>query len=260
MSADEFTPKSRVKAGRGRRVAVTGLATVAAAGLAAAPAAAASGKIHACYSKSSGAMSYSKKGKCGKGSKAISWNKTGKTGKTGATGATGAQGAAGATGATGPQGPQGGITAAYTNYTELSFSSYLQLNSGSQVVGAIAPAATGTYEATAAAGNYQTGSGYYACVLATSSKSFAPAMYNYGEIDSPRSDEIVNTGTFTAGATRPIQQICFGFGATAENYADEMTVEALNTDVKTGSVRKAVAYRQQLRHGPAVRSAQRAKK
>jgi uncharacterized coiled-coil protein SlyX len=58
-------------------------------------------KIHACVVKKGpdkGAMHFSRKGKCGKGEKKLSWNKKGKAGK---------QGSAGPKGETGPEGPSG---------------------------------------------------------------------------------------------------------------------------------------------------------
>ena len=64
--------------------------------------------ITVCANKSSGAMRYSKAGKCnGKKETKLTLGQQGPAGATGATGATGAAGAAGATGATGATGAAG---------------------------------------------------------------------------------------------------------------------------------------------------------
>lgn len=118
MGAEQRARVTRAKISRGQRIAMTGLATIVATGAAAVPAAAASGKIHACYSKRTDVLTYSKKGKCGHGEKAISWNASGPRGKRGASGpagsagAKGAQGAHGIVGAQGAQGAQGARGAA----------------------------------------------------------------------------------------------------------------------------------------------------
>ncbi len=110
MGADHDAHERRSKVDRGRRIAMAGLTAVVATGVAAVPAAAASGKVHACYSKKTDVLTYSKSGKCGKGEKSLSWAKTGPRGKTGARGAQGLQGTKGVQGAKGLQGvagPQG---------------------------------------------------------------------------------------------------------------------------------------------------------
>lgn len=106
MGGDQRVRSTRVKVPRGRRIAMTGLAAVVASGVAAAPAAA-SGKVHACYSKKTDVLTYSKSGKCGKGEKALSWAQSGPKGKTGGRGASGAPGAKGAQGPRGVQGAPG---------------------------------------------------------------------------------------------------------------------------------------------------------
>jgi hypothetical protein len=72
--------------------------------------------IHACASRTTGALRIRHGRSCGSGARAVTWNRrgqagpagaTGATGPRGATGATGARGAAGATGATGAKGTAG---------------------------------------------------------------------------------------------------------------------------------------------------------
>jgi hypothetical protein len=89
--------------------ALTALALLLVASVGASDASAKGKKVHACVVKKGpdrGVMRFSKKGKCHKGEKKLSWNKKGKKGKRGK------QGAAGQTGPTGPTGPQGpsGVT------------------------------------------------------------------------------------------------------------------------------------------------------
>jgi hypothetical protein len=84
--------------------ALTALALLLVASVGASDASAKGKKVHACVVKKGpdrGVMRFSKKGKCHKGEKKLSWNKKGKKGKRGK------QGAAGQTGPTGPQGPSG---------------------------------------------------------------------------------------------------------------------------------------------------------
>ena len=91
------------------------MATVAATGLAAAPAGAAtSGKVYACYSDKTKALYYATSSKCKTGFTSISWNQQGPQGPQGARGAQGAQG---------HQGPQGavGAVAGYTKSHNGSF-------------------------------------------------------------------------------------------------------------------------------------------
>jgi hypothetical protein len=64
--------------------------------------------IHACYKNRGGALRIA--GRCKRGEKALSWNRTGPTGARGLTGTkgpAGPRGAAGRRGATGPQGAKG---------------------------------------------------------------------------------------------------------------------------------------------------------
>lgn len=77
------------------------------------------GRIHGCYSTSSGALRVLAEGRsCTRHEKALAWNEQGPRGETGARGATGAAGAtgpvgpAGPGGAVGPQGPAGAQGAA----------------------------------------------------------------------------------------------------------------------------------------------------
>src|SRR5580765_7592947 len=100
----------RLRLVRGRWLAVTAAATVAAAGIAAAVQAAipdSSGVIHGCYSASNGQLRVVSSGHaCRRSEHAVSWNHTGPRGTAGPAGATGA---AGSTGATGPPGGPGAI-------------------------------------------------------------------------------------------------------------------------------------------------------
>jgi hypothetical protein len=125
---------------RGKRlVGCIGLAaTVAAAGIAATPAGASgSGRIYACYSDKTHALSYSPGHACSKGSTLLSWNGQGPQGAQGAEGRPGSQGAQGARG---PQGRAGAV-AGYTRIT----SPYVLPKSTSTVVGSLKPAAAAHY-------------------------------------------------------------------------------------------------------------------
>ena len=81
--------------------ALTAVALLLVASIGATDASAKGQKIQACVVKSGpdkGVMHFSRKGKCHKGEKKLSWNKKGKRGKKGTSGPTGEQG---------PQGPSG---------------------------------------------------------------------------------------------------------------------------------------------------------
>ena len=70
----------------------------------------ATGLIHGCYSKTSGALRVidtAKSQKCSATELALNWSQTGPKGATGAKGAAGAKGATGAQGAQGKAGPSG---------------------------------------------------------------------------------------------------------------------------------------------------------
>lgn len=244
---------------------MTGLATVAAAGIAAAPAAAAGGKIHACYSKS-GAMSYSKSGKCAKGSKGISWNKagkTGKTGRTGATGATGAQGATGAAGAQGAVGPQGpaALAAGYTVDRYGQSSSVVSISSSSTgVVNEFTPTTAGLYLVNTADTLYQPTTGYVGCLTATSNSS-TPVQYDYAQSIS-HSFDIATTGVLKAGPTDPVFVACRAGDLRALAFEADLTAIPLST-VNGAAVRPSTVhhgnYKQTLRASAARQAALRAR-
>ena len=247
----------QVLSGKKGRAAVAGLAAIAASGIAAAPADAASGKIFACYSKSSHVLKYTKKAKCAKGSALVSWNKQGPqgakgaagaqgaqgpqgssgAGSTGAQGARGAQGAQGAQGAPGAQGAQGaaGETA---GYQAAAVQSSGIAASTSQVVEAIAPTAAGDYMVNMAA-NYH-GPGLIACtVLAASSKgsgsgsssssvsSIGTAITSTASSDS-RFQNLAATGAVFASPSRPILEICFNASA-AKSALTQLTATQVAT-------------------------------
>ncbi len=90
-------------------VSTAGVATVAALGVDAAVASAASaGRVHGCYNTRTGALRIVKAGKhCLSGQASISWRRRGHVGATGEQGAPGAQGATGALGPVGVTGTAG---------------------------------------------------------------------------------------------------------------------------------------------------------
>ena len=94
----------RLRLVRGRWLAVTAAATVAAAGIAAAVQAAipdSSGVIHGCYNASNGQLRVVSSGHaCRRSEHAVSWNHTGPRGTAGPSGPAGATGVAGSMGAT----------------------------------------------------------------------------------------------------------------------------------------------------------------
>ena len=99
-------PRGRLTRSRQRAVAATGLiASAAALGLS--PTTAETKTVFACYKKSSDVLSYSKRQKCPKGSKLISWNSEGPQDSTGAAGPQGVQGVQGVQGPQGSKGVQG---------------------------------------------------------------------------------------------------------------------------------------------------------
>ncbi len=234
------------------------MAAIAASGIAAAPADAASGKVFACYSKSSHVLKYSKKAKCPKGSALISWNKKGPQGAKGAAGPQGAQGAAGASstggqgaqgaqgapGAPGAQGAQGaqGAAGAVAGYASATIQSNSIPASTSQVVNAIEPKAAGDYMVNMAA-NYH-GPGLIACtVLATSSKSsgsgssgssssgsvssIGTAITSTASSDS-RFQNLAGTGAVFASPSRPIIEVCFNASA-AKSALTQVTATQVAT-------------------------------
>jgi Collagen triple helix repeat (20 copies) len=210
------------------------MASVAAGGIGAAAAqgATASGKIYACYSKTTHVLSYSGRASCKKGSTLVSWNKSGPAGPRGSTGpqgaqgpqgaagaqgAVGAQGAAGAQGAQGPQGAQGaqGATGAGPGFEHFNTShSGAPIAASGTVVASFAPSGRFIVNANAVVG----GVGNYSCSVRDmsshgSSFSNTPRARNY-QAGTGRTTEVEETGAILNFPGSVIQEVCYQAAST----------------------------------------------
>jgi hypothetical protein len=265
-SATRRSGAEQVAGGKKGRAAAAGLAAIAASGIAAAPADAASGKIFACYSKSSHVLKYSKKSKCPSGSALVSWNKQGPQGAKGAAGAQGAQGARGAagTGAQGPPGAQGvrgaqgaqGAAGVVAGYDAIGSGSMTVAKSTEQVVDAIIPKAVGDYMVNMTAWYHMPGQ--LGCtVFAFSSKGSGSGTGSSSNVSSigptftsaagstARFQQVAGTGAVFASPSRPIVEVCSNKSA-----ATSVLAQLTATQVATVNGSSNAAHR---RAGPSNR-------
>lgn len=197
------------------------MATVAAAGMAATPAGAAtSGKLYACYSDKTKALYYSKPGaKCATGFTQISWNKQGPQGPQGAQGSPGAQGTQGAQGSQGPQGAKGGRGAqgpagAVAGFTR-SVNSMVTLpantsEGGTPVVAdTFSPSVKASYAVNAMAQGSPGTGGFFTCVDHASNSTGGSGGYT-DQVSTNFGGEAVlaTNGILRAGPKSPIKEIC----------------------------------------------------
>lgn len=134
-------PRPFARTGHRRSLVATGLVAGALIGGGGyALAASGSHTIHGCVNNKTHALTVQKR--CGKGTKALSWNQVG---PRGATGKTGSPGKTGATGAQGPQGPAGGVSATVDS-ASIGGTGFV-VNAGG--VTDVQHASTGTYTLTA---------------------------------------------------------------------------------------------------------------
>lgn len=237
-----------------------GLAAIAAGGMAATPADAASGKIFACYSKSTHVLKYTKKSKCPSGSALLSWNKQGPQGAKGSAGPQGVQGPRGAqgpqgaggsgSGAQGPQGargPQGlqgvigpqGPAGAVAGFAVTNTISKSIAASTSSLLNVIQPTAPGDYMVNMAV-NYHA-PGEVACdVIATSSASSggsgsasSPNASSIGAAitsvsSTSRFQNLAGTGAVFASPSRPIFEVCLNKDA-AKSALGQLTATEVST-------------------------------
>jgi hypothetical protein len=163
---------------------------MAAAGLAAAPAQAHSGKIYACYSKSTHVMKYSKKAHCSSG-KSLSWNKMGPQGAQGARGA---------------QGPAGVANVGYHYAT----SQVLSLSRGSSfysgVVDTFVPTVAGSYEVNTADTLKAGGTATFAACWAFGKNGDTESMR--ASVPANEYMPIATTGVVFASPANPVGNYC----------------------------------------------------
>jgi hypothetical protein len=220
----------QIPSGKKGRAAAAGLAAIAASGIAAAPADAASGKIFACYSKSSHVLKYTKKGKCAKGSALVAWNKSGPQGANGAAGAQGAQGPQGASGAgsQGPQGAQGaqGASGETAGYVAAGVDSSPVAASTSQIYEAIQPTAAGDYMVNTV-GNFFAPAAIACTAIAANSSKKLSSSSSISSIgagvtsaagSTARYQQVAATGALFASPSRPLLEICFNSGAVTKDF------------------------------------------
>jgi hypothetical protein len=204
------------------------------------PAQASSGKIYACYSKSTHVMHYSKKAHCSSG-KLLSWNKMGP------------QGAQGAKGHQGPQGPQGaqgpaGVAAAYVGYNHSqSLASYKSGPSSSIThysgpVDEFVPSKAGDYVVTATNTMYNENSGanYGGCVVTGTSSATAPQYTSF--ITKNQSAPIAVTGVVFASASHPVVDDCYASHQASVYFAGLVGIQANKVNGVAAAVRPRVAH------------------
>jgi hypothetical protein len=282
-SSTQGDRKDYARGAKHRALAATGLmASVATGGLAVgavtaaeAQGATSGGKIFACYSKSTGALAYSKTHSCKSGHKLISWNKVGPQGARGAQGAqgapgsgagpqgpqgaTGAQGPQGATGAQGPQGATGaqgatgpnGIVAGYYHYTALGTPATLGTTSPT-VVAQVDPGVPGHYDVNGVVTVLNSG-GATECWLREASfsgvhSSNAPTFETVQNAYLP----VANTGMMFGSFSGSIQEVCKNYAThsgapVGTNYYDGADLTAVNVSTATAqSPRVKTALRNKI--------------
>lgn len=244
--------------GLGRRAAIaSGLAaSVAAAGLAAGPAGAATpSKLYACYSDKTKALYYSKPGaKCATGFTQISWNKVGPQGAQGKPGAQGSQGLQGVPGTQGNQGNQGaqgargtqggqgsqgnqgspGPAGAVAGYTKTAAPGVIA-KSVSTVVDSFTPSTSG-YFAIDGAATVSPRSGAYA-VCRNGVQGAASTENQFDNIDG-HTMVIATNGIVHAKTGEAIEEVCQAVGGTASITDVQMTAVQLSSHHIFGPVAK----------------------
>jgi len=214
------------KSGRKRKVGALAAGAMAVSSAAAAfggatVATAATAKIYACYSNSTGEMfRVSSTTTCPTGETKISWNATGPQGANGAQGAqgaTGPQGPAGPQGATGAQGPQGATGPAGPPGATLGLVDYrysnapINVTTTSTVVAAAVATSSGDWVVNATATGLKAASdGYLACRLIAVSRGgsvYGATPWTYENV-AYDFNTIAVTGAEFASSGTAIQERC----------------------------------------------------